>query len=121
MIRIYRHADDTRYENREGTKHSSHPAFTDACDHGAGCFLGSVKYWAKQELRDADIYLYPDSLSEYNICIRTGSENGDYGGPGTVIDVLISAYRPNADPLTKAVAAFLTEVLTIKITKEETR
>ena len=74
----------------------------DGCNHSDECYVGSAKfidYFYSKGIRDAtelciDVYVFPDGLNnQQRVCIRCSDECPDYIGPGTVLDLLITAQK----------------------------
>jgi len=79
------------------------PVFTDGCEHGKNCYVGSVNVlhrWKKPgdsepsfEERKYDVYIFEHPTLGQEICIREGNGAGEYISPGRLIDFIQTATR----------------------------
>lgn len=64
------------------------PKWTNHCKHADSTFLG----WVQSGTDVYDVYIFPTSWGEMDVCARFGNEPGDYVGIGTVTDLLRASY-----------------------------
>jgi len=72
----------------------------DGCNHPDECYVGSAKFTnyskgvGKTTEHCIDVYVFPDGRDNaQHVCIRCSDECPDYIGPGTVLDLLITAQK----------------------------
>jgi len=72
-----------------GSEEIQGPVYIDACNHLEGSYIGSVQYDSDFEggITKLDVYIF-DHYYGQGVCIRYGSDDGDYISPGKLLDML---------------------------------
>jgi hypothetical protein len=89
------------------------PTWKDGCGHPPESFVGSVFAYPDGHGGGqwVDVYVFddgwPDGESSQQVCLRVGDEPQDYLSVGTVLDLLVSANRPQASGVYQAAAALI--------------
>jgi hypothetical protein len=72
----------------------------DRCNHPDECYVGSAKFIDYSKgIREAtepciDVYVFTDQFdNKQHVCVRYSDRCPDYMGPGTVLDLLITAQK----------------------------
>ena len=105
---------------------SKTPAHEASCEHPEESFVGSVTYLVypkggKQDKRTVDVYVFDEGGSmpgSQRVCIRYGSDGGDYISPGTVLDLLIKS-RETIDKNYHAAADLIDSSFRIRAERRE--
>lgn len=82
--------DDSFYVNLNPYEIHKTPFYTDHCNHGKNCYIGSADFFAQENKKyKIDFYIFKWTVNEkYHVCIREGEQPSECRDLGDIFECL---------------------------------